>query len=202
MPRRSKGCLYRKSTKRLGKTVKAGAWRARYRGGDGQVVDEVLTNSNDESIYDKAVAELLLNQRLRQAERESVGLIDPMVRSASMPVRVVLARFVCHLRGKNCGQKYIRQALAYNKKILARAGMMRLADFNESRIDRALAAVAADGRAPRTVNAYREVAYALGEWALKVARLLDRNPVAVIAKWKESGERRKERRSLTVDEAL
>ena len=76
-----------------------------------------------------------------------------------------------------------------------------LGDFNEDRIDKALGVVADASRSPSTVNSYRKCAYSLAEWAVKVARVLDRNPVAAIAKRQESADVRKVRRSLVVSEA-
>ncbi len=118
-----------------------------------------------------------------------------------MPMRVLLARFIQHLRRKRRSKKYVKQALTYNKWILDKVEIRRLADFNEDRIDRALGLVADSGVAARTINAYREVAHALGDWTLRVARITDRNPVATIAKRDEAGDKRKTRRSLSIDEA-
>ena len=179
----------------------AGFYRVRYTDAHGDKQDHVLVLPNGQRVKDKSVAEVELNRILKRVEREAAGVIDPLVEAASMPMRMVLGRFIRHLRGKRAGTKYIAQALSYNKKIVERAGMTRLAEFNPDRIDKALMAVADDGRSPRTVNAYREVAYALGEWAHKIARLLNQNPVAVIPKRKPAGDIRKQRRALTVDEA-
>ncbi len=91
--------------------------------------------------------------------------------------------------------------MSYNKWIIERVSLSRLADFNEENIDRALGMIADRGKSPRTANAYREVAYALGKWSLKVAKTLDHNPVAEIDKRDERVDTRKVRRSLTVDQA-
>lgn len=80
--------------------------------------------------------------------------------------------------------------------------MQRLADFTAERIDKALGMVADAGRSPRTVNVYRNVCHAMGEWAVKVARTLDRNPVAFIPQRETAGDTRKVRRALLPDEAL
>lgn len=201
MARRSQGTVYRKTKKQSGRRVKAGFYRARYTDAHGDKQDHVLVLQNGTKVRNKSVAELELNRILKRVEREAAGVIDPIVEAASMPMRVVLARFIRHLPGKRAGMKYIEQAISYNKKIMERAGMTRLAEFNADRIDKALRAVADAGRSPRTVNAYRETSYALGEWTYKIARLLNQNPVAVISKRKTAGDIRKQRRALTVDEA-
>ncbi len=156
---------------------------------------------NGEGVTDKSVAQELLREILRCVERESAGLVDPFVEAASMSMRVVLARFIIHLRRKRRSRKYVKQALSYNKWIIAKTDLHRLRDFTEERIDRALGLLADTGLAPRTVNAYREVAHALGDWAVKVGRIMDRNPVAAIAKRDEAGNKRKVRRSLNIEEA-
>ncbi len=106
-----------------------------------------------------------------------------------------------HLRRNGVTRDHIKQVQAYLKWIVQHTDMKRLADFNEDRIDRALGMIAAKGRSPRTVNVYRRCAHSFCEWCMKVARVLDRNPVAVIGLRNEAADRRKVRRSLSIDEA-
>ena len=201
MARRAQGSVYRKSTRRNGRTVKAGFYRAKYRDACGELCDHVLVLANGQRVTDKTVAESELAKILKRVERKAAGLVDPVVQNAALPIRVVLGQFIGHLRRKGVGRQYLRQALGYNKWLIEHAPMERFADFREDRIDKALAMLADKGLSPRTVNAYREVALAMGQWALAVARIIDRNPVAAIRKRDQAVDTRKVRRALTVDEA-
>ncbi len=205
MARRSQGCVYRKSKAviRSGKrrTVKAGFYRVRYKDASGEQRDHVLFLPNGQRVADKSVAEAKLTQILRQVEREAAGLIDPTVESASMPTRVVLARYIQYLRGKQRTRKYVVQALSYIKRMMDTAGIARLADLSEDKIESALARIANGGASPATVNAYRKHVLALARWAVQIARILGRNPVEAIQRRDEEADTRKVRRALAVDEA-
>ena len=174
---------------------------AEYRDGDGKMKRHVLTLTNDCRICDKDVARHRLREILAENERVAAGLIDPFVESASMPIRVVVARYIRHLRRKRRGRRHVDQVLSYLKWIVTSTGMKRLSDFNEDRIDKALGKLVDAGRSARTVNVYRRCAYALGEWCVKISRVLDRNPAVAIERRNEAIDQRKIRRSLTLEEA-
>ncbi|MBI1826524.1 MAG: tyrosine-type recombinase/integrase [Planctomycetes bacterium] len=87
------------------------------------------------------------------------------------------------------------------KWLIEHAGINRLAEFNEDRIDKGLSALANMNLAPRTVNMYRTHVLSLAEWAIKVARIINRNPVESVHRRDESADIRKVRRSLSTDEA-
>lgn len=130
----------------------------------------------------------------------AVGLLDPMVEAAGLPMRVVVARYVRHLRRNKCSTRDIDQVFCYVKFLMAKGEIYRLGEFNEERIDRALGIVAGGGRSPRTVNIYRRCAHSMCEWCLKVARTLDRNLVTAVGRRNEAADTRKVRRSLSIDE--
>ena len=70
------GDVYRKTTKRRGRTVKAGSYRARYRGADGTIHDRVINRPNGAKVTDKAVTESELRRIVTRVEREAAGLFD------------------------------------------------------------------------------------------------------------------------------
>jgi len=157
--------------------------------------------ANGGRITDKDVARSVLDQILNRVERRAVGLIDPMVESASMPMRVVLARYLRHLRGRSVSRKHLDPVRQCVKWTIEHAGMDRLADFRETTIDKGLGILANMGRSPATINRYRICAYSLAEWAIKLAKILDRNPVEAIERRDERADTRKVRRAMKVDEA-
>ena len=131
-------------------------------------------------VTDKDIARAELQKINARIEREAAGLVDPFVQSAGMPIRVVLARYFRHLRRKQVSKRYPKQTVSCVKWIIEQTEMVRLADFTEDRIDQGLGRMTGAGRSPRTVNVYRRCVHSMAEWALKVARVLDRNPVAMI----------------------
>jgi integrase len=79
--------------------------------------------------------------------------------------------------------------------------MVRSGDFTGGRLDRALGMIVDAGNGPRTVNVYRSHALSFGEWPVKIARILERNPATATERRRLSVDVRKLRRSLTGDEA-
>ncbi len=206
MARIANGCVYRPTvtyrdtTGRKRRRRSAFYW-CKYKGPGGDPVRHALRLPNGHGVTDREVALSELRKLLNRQQRLQAGMIDTMVENAATPIRKVVADYVRHLRRKRTGRPYIRQAIGYLKYAISRGGMSRLADYNEERIDKVLGAVADAGRSPRTVNIYREHAHALGEWCVKVARIADRNPVAVIPRRESGGDVRRTRRSLLPDEA-
>ncbi len=201
----AKGCVYRPvvTRKRAGKKVKARSafYWTKYRNADGIVVRHALKLPTRDGVRDKGVARELLRAILLRVEREAAGLVDRSVESASMPMRVVLARYLQHLRGLRRSREHIEQVRSYVKWMIQNAGITRLADFNEERVDQALRMIVGKGRSPRTVNAYRSRAHSLAEWCVKVPRFMDRNPVKPIIRRNEGEDTRKVRRALSIEEA-
>jgi len=198
---KTQGFCYRKTKKVRGRSVKAGFYRARYVDASGQEQDHVIVLPNGVKVRDRDVAESELRKILNRVEREAAGMVDPMVKSASVPMRVVLARYIRHLRGRAVTRSHVDQSLQCVKWIIDHADAERLADFNETNLEKALCKLADSGRSPRTVNVYRRCAHSLAEWCMKIARMIDRNPVAVVTRRNESTDVRKVRRALSVDEA-
>ncbi len=163
----SKGCVFRPTVTRTrsGKKVRTRArfYWAKYRDAAGIEVRHALKLSNGDGVKDKGVARELLRAILLRVERESAGLIDPMIEAAGLPIRAVLARYLRHLRGQLFSRKHMDQVRSYLKWLIENGSMYRLADFNTQNIDQLLRKVADKGRSPRTVNVYRQRAHAFGE---------------------------------------
>lgn len=202
--RRSKGTVYRKSKGRGEK--KRGFYRARYTNENGDACDHTIVLDNGIKVLDKGVAVAWLDQRLKLIERRVAGVIDKDVENAVLPIRTALAGYVRWMHtnpsprtGRPYGRKYIRQSLGFNKWIVGKTDMARVADFNERRIEAALAVKSCEGVSVRTVNVYRSVAHHFGWWMSRKSRLLQVNPVEAITVRK--GETVKQRRALSVAEA-
>ncbi len=203
--RASRGCVFKPTVvrKRNGqkRKVKAGFYWAKYRDAKGKPVRHAIKLSNGNGVRDKSVAEAELRKILERVEREAAGMIDPVVESAAMPMRVVLGRYVRHLRRKRRTQRHIKQVLSNIKWVIEQTRMERLANFTEDRVDRALGLLVDRDRSPRTINVYRRCLHAMAEWAVKIARILERNPVSAVERRNEKEDTRKVRRALLIEQA-
>ena len=138
MARRSKGSVYRKSTRtKTGRRVFRGFYRAKYIDANGQDQDRVIILHNGQRVTDQSVAEAELEKMLKREEHKAAGIIDPAVEAASMPMREVLARYVRQLRSRRRSRKHVKQMLSYAKRMMEHAGIGRLGEFNVDNIGRA-----------------------------------------------------------------
>ena len=205
MTRRAKGTVYRPTVTGLrgGRRIrrKAKFFWARYNDETGVERNHVLRLTYGDRVTDKEVARSELDKVLNRIERKSVGLIDPIVESAGLPLRVALGRYARHVRRKARSRGHIRQTIRCVKWLIDNAPMERLCDFRADFIDKALGQLADKGAGPRTVNAYRSAAFGFGEWAVRIAKLLDRNPMREIERRDPTADVRKVRRALIIDEA-
>lgn len=203
--RASRGCVYKPTVVRerngQKRKVKAGFYWAKYRDAKGKLVRRAIKLSNGNGVRDKSVAAAELRRILGRVEREAAGMIDPVVESAGMPMRVVLGRYVRHVRRKRRTQQHIKQVLSCVKWAMEQTHIERLAEFTEDRVDRALGLLVDRNRSPRTVNVYRRCLHGMAEWAVKIARILERNPVSAVARRDEKEDTRKVRRALSIEQA-
>jgi integrase len=160
-----------------------------------------LRLANGLHVTDEAVATSETNRLLSVRQRRAAGLIDPAVENAAIPMRVMVGRYVRHLRGRNLSRKHIDQTVQVAKWLIDNGPIDRLADFNADVLEKVLGKLASSKRSARTVNVYRRVAHSLAGWAMTFPRLIERNPVAVVERRDESSDTRKVRRALAVDEA-
>ncbi len=189
--------------KRNGKTIKrrtAYYW-AEYVTADGQTKREALKLPNGEGITDRRAAEQALRDLLTRTERKAVGLVDLAVENAGLSFRVVIARFVRHLRAQRRTRDYILLVKNRLKWMGETAGIERLGQVNESNVCKALAVLSGRKAAPRTINAHRAAFRNLCSWAVTVGKLMDKNPVDAVPTQEIGGDIRKKRRALTHDEA-
>ncbi len=168
---------------------------------DGNQKRRALRLPSGVGITDKGVANEELRKLLARLQRKAAGLIDPAIESAGLPIRVVIARFARHLRGLRRTPKHIRLSIVRINALCERGEIAKLADVNEPNVSKALRSLSAAGRAPKTLNDHRASLYGLCQWAVKVERLIDRNPLETVSKAEPNGDAGKKRRALTTDEA-
>ena len=194
-------CVYRPVMSGKRKAKRSKYYWAKYTTENGERVREVMRLPNGERISDREVAEAELRRILRTAEREAAGLIDPLVKAAATPFRRVLLGYLRHMRALKLSPTYQFKSRRRIIAVARKVGFKRLGDINEQRIADALAALSEKGLAPKTLNHYRAAVGGLCNWAVKIARILPRNPVDVIENRSIDGDVRKERRALTLPQA-
>ncbi len=189
--------------KKNGKTIKrrtAFFW-GEYVNPDGETKREALKLPNGERITDRRVAEAALRELLTRTERKAVGLVDLAIENAATPFRSFVARFAWDLRAKRRTRKHIRLTIQQALLLAKLGGIERLGQLNEPNISRALAVLSGRGVSPKTLREYRGSMGNLCNWGVRVAKLLDRNPVQAIPAAETNGDVRKVRRALTPDQA-
>jgi len=189
--------------KKGGKTIKrrsAYFW-AEYVDADGQTKREALKLPNGQRITDRRIAEDALRKLVNRTDRRAAGLIDLAVENAGLSFRVVVARFVRHLRAQRRTRDYIVLVKNRLKWLAKTGGIERLGQVNEPNIMKALGVLSSRKAAPRTINAHRAAIRNLCSWAVTVAKLMDKNPVDSVPTQEIGGDIRKKRRALSHAEA-
>jgi integrase/recombinase XerD len=170
---------------------------------DGRTRRVALKLPSGAGVTSREVAEATLRGLLEQRQRLAAGLTNQYIESAGMPTAKLVAGFLRHLRrkrikGRPLSRQYLRQALQVGRWIIAR-GAGRIGELTTERIDAALGTLTALGRSPKTVTAYRMLLHGLCEYGVKIAGVLESNPVARIRS--HGVNPTKVRRALTPDEA-
>ncbi|NOT01459.1 MAG: tyrosine-type recombinase/integrase [Phycisphaerales bacterium] len=180
---------------------RGGYYWAKYRDDSGRVVRRALKLSNGKGIADKAVAEAELRRLITRMERQAAGLVDAIVESARMPIRVVIARYARHLRALRRTREHVFKTIQRAKWLMESAGVETLGGLNAASVSVGLDTLAGRNRAPKTINEYRAVAFGMCQWAVKVVRILDRNPIGAVPVRDSDADKRKVRRAMTIEEA-
>lgn len=160
---------------------------------------EVLLLPTGGKVYSKRAAEDIKNDIIDRRDRFVVGLCDSEVDSAFMYTGELIEGTVADLRRRGATDKHAGQTERFAKRVFEAGGIEFLAAFTTLNVTAALAALDDGKRGPRTLNSYREAAYAVGAWAEKMG-FISSNPVAKIDKLNVAVDVRKVRRALTMDE--
>ena len=171
---------------------------------DAQDKRESLRLPSGERVTKREVAEAELRRLLEKRGRLAAGLTNRYVEAAATPVRKLLADYVRHLRrkvvrGKRVSGGHIAFTMHVIKSYMATASVTRIGELTEDRIDSVLGGLTQAGKSARTVNAYRARLHALCEFGVRIAKVVERNPVVLIET--RDAEPVRVRRALTPDEA-
>lgn len=190
--------LYKKKDKTTdpttGKTVttKSKKWWGKYRDVSGKIRREPLA-------ADKGVAQTMLNDKVRRAEREKAGLIDPTDEQRKRPLAQHLTEFKRYLQNKNVTPKQVQTAIAQIQRIVDANKWKFIGDISASGTLEFLGELRRSGKSVQTYNHYLKSIKQFTRWLVRDRR----SPVDALAhlsKLNVSTDRRHDRRVLTIEE--
>ena len=176
----------------------AATWTAKYRDG-ARIVREVSTGCKD-----RGAALAFLGELEKRAEKVRGGIVSGTEAAAmdwaAVPLPEHLADFRSHMEGRRLNPDYVALTVRYLELLFDACGFKRIADLSKQRAEDWLASqVCNEGMGARVHNAYAVAAGGFGRWLMQEGRAVA-NPLAGIRKRNEAVDRRRVRRSLSVDE--
>jgi integrase len=154
----------------------------------------------ERAFADKAASEQLLADRLREAAREQVGLLDPHRKHRAAAIATHVAAFVAGIESRHRTGKHVELVRARLDHALAGMGAATIADLDLPRAERFLADMLAH-HSPKTRDHYASTLRQFGAW-LEDADRLPKNPLRRLQRVSRPGDARLERQALTPAQVL
>jgi integrase len=180
-------------------SVTAGTYTAKYRNGNGLVV-EVSTGCRDQDAARRVLAELE-----RRAELVKAGVVTAAESAVGHHQGTALAdhfnAYIDHLKAKGVHSTRIKNAGGRLNRIAADCTATKLAGLSATTLERWLHSMAETGMSAPTRNEYRAEMVVFGNWCVRTGRLTA-NPFDVVARADANADCRRQRRSLTEAELV
>ena len=175
-----------------------GAWIARWYDHDGKRREKSTRTT------DKAAAERILKKLTADAALRREGVIDPMMdqfaTEGRRPLSEHVADYITHCRHAGHNARHVAQKQRHLDRFIQAANAHRLNDLTADGLERHMARLREDdGLSARSANFARQIVVAFASWCVKNGRL-ERNPLSIVPKLDERGDRRRVRRPLTDEE--
>jgi len=174
-------------------------YMARYRDGDGQVV-EIATNCKDE-----VAARAVLVQLERRAELIRAGVMTAAEGDAADHAGAPLSRhldaYERHLRAKGSDPRRISMLRARLERLARDCRFSKLSRMTADPVEQWLVERADAGMGASTRNNYRESAVCFGNWCRRTYRLTT-NPFSDLPRADQNADRRHHRRALAEAELM
>lgn len=167
-------------------------WWGRYRDSTGRERRVPLAK-------DKAAAQAMLNQLVKQSEREKSGLTDSYDKERLRPIQDQIADYEASLRNRGASQSHVRATLQRVRSVCQGCRITRLADISASQVEQYLAKLRNGGKSIASSNHYLRAMKMFLRWLVKDRRLLD-NPISHLDGLNVELDRRRIRRPLSTDE--
>jgi len=180
-------------------SVTAGTYTAKYRDGNGLVV-EVSTGCRDQDAARKVLGELE-----RRAELVKAGVVtaaeNAVADHQATPLVKHFDAYVGYLVVQGVSKRHPQDVRRQLDRLAGECLFAKLADLGRDALERWLVAQAQAGMGARTRNTYRAAAVAFGNWCVDSRRLVA-NPFAGVPTADEKADCRRKRRSLTEAELV
>jgi len=171
------------------KTERSKKWWGKYRDGSGTVRRVPLA-------ADKSAAQTMLNEKVRQVEREKAGLVDPTDEQRKRPLVKHFDDFKQYLKNKGVTPKQVKESTTQIQKIVDDRKWKLIGDITASSTLEFLGQLRDDGRSAQTYNHYLKSAKQFTRWLVRDRRCLI-DALAHLSKLNVSIDRRHDRRALS-----
>ncbi|MCA9287861.1 MAG: tyrosine-type recombinase/integrase [Phycisphaerales bacterium] len=160
---------------------------------------------------DKQASRAELDRRIKQAEREAAGLVDPSDAERRRPLDEHIDEYEAACRHAGESRVHVNNKTSQLRRLAAHAGATRLGDLTARAIEDHLQYLRRSGRVgvsvrtedkglgARSVNQHRATILAFLGWCERTGRLRE-SPVRSLPRLNEAKDRRRERRAMTEDE--
>jgi integrase len=178
--------------------TKSRKWWGQFRDANGKLRRHPLA-------VDKVAAQAMLNDLVKQVEREKAGLIDPTDRERKRPLAEHLADFRKFKQNRGIGEKQISEVMRQLNRIVAKCKWRSIADITAGSLLDFLGDLRQpqkegdEGLSAQTYNHYLGAAKQLTRWLVRDRRATT-DPLTHLSKLNTASDRRHDRRALTHDE--
>jgi len=190
--------LYRKpawtTDRKTGQKVRGRSkkWWGKYRDASGMIRRAPLA-------VDKGVAQMMLNDLVRKAEREKAGLVDPTEEQRKRPLAQHVAEFREYLKNKGVTPKQVKESTTQIQKIIDDRKWKLIGDISASSALEFLGRLRRDGLSAQTYNHYLKSVKQFTRWLVRDHRTAT-DALVHLSKLNVSTDRRHDRRALTIEE--
>ena len=166
----------------------------------GQFVDADGVTKRVPLCTDKAAAQSMLAELVRQTERKHAGILDATVENAKRPLREHLDDFRRSLAAENNTVKHVTQTCNRVERLLGGCKFTRIADLSASKVVTWLAEQRKQGEfGIKTSNYYLGAVKEFCNWMVSDGRITH-SPLSQLSGLNADSDVRRERRALTPDE--
>ena len=141
----------------------------------------------------------MLNERVRQVEREKAGLVDPTDEQRKRPLKEHLAEFKVFQRNKGVTEKQAKESTSQVEKMMAACKWKLISDISATDALEFLGQLRARGRSAQTSNHYLKSAKTFTRWLVRNRRA-PTDALAHLSKLNVNSDRRHDRRALCEEE--
>jgi len=179
---------------KTGKTTKTKSkkWWGQYKDASGRLRRHPLAT-------DKAAAQAMLNELVRNVEREKAGLLDPTTEQRQRPLKDHLAEFKRYLENRGVTPKQLKESTRQVEKMIAGCKWKLIGQITADSALHFLGGLRRQGRSAQTYNHYLKSAKQFTRWLVRDRRT-PTDPLAHLSKLNVRTDRRHDRRALSAEE--